>query len=838
MRITRLTLTDVKRHASLDLHPAAGLTIVRGPNEAGKSTIHEALALVLFRKADSNREDVRALHRWGTDALPEVALEFEVDGQPGRLVKRFGGPRAEALLSFEDEMIRDPARIQDEVAELTGIPDDAFYQATASVGHAELGELQGGAPAISDRLQKAISGAERGTGRAKKKLEQAVHRYRTEGAKNPGLLKAIREDIAALETSLAAEEQGLARLEADRAQWADAHARREALDAELATLQADLAEATRAADFAAQRDAAQARYEQYRRASELVAQVEELERDRPTSVPLAALRTAVSRAGVIEDDLSEAGAELDVDTEIASQDEALSAPPSPRPWLVVAIAALVIGALAGAMLPGQMGAAALAAGGLVAIVTLARAFLLATRVRHVGLAREMAEEKAASHREMLHEQEDRFRRRRRELQQLLEEVRMPDVETARTALAALEEQTEQLAHTEGELRGLGVVERDAQRLAQERDQAAAAAERAAHALAAMGDLGRDPAASRGAAQRRVDATAPRRDQARSEEDQAQGRLDADRSDAEQVAALAERLATARAREVQLLGRVVLYEATLHAIVEAERATLKTAARYLEEHMGPAVERVTGGRYREVHVDERSLAFRVRAPESGALVDVGQLSRGTADELFLAARLGLVRLVTMDRRPPIILDDPFVTFDADRAEQALALLKDVAAEQGFQVILLTCSDRFDAAADELVVLEAPSTEAVAPLPDDPVVTAAAVPRPATEPAPADVAAPTAVPTTPTASTTDTAPALTTAAAAQPVTPAPVAARSAGSPPAPSAGAVSDSPDPVSGVVDPFRLAERPPADPREPGGAGTTTAGLGGLFDRLPPEEPS
>jgi uncharacterized protein YhaN len=104
---------------------------------------------------------------------------------------------------------------------------------------------------------------------------------------------------------------------------------------------------------------------------------------------------------------------------------------------------------------------------------------------------------------------------------------------------------------------------------------------------------------------------------------------------------------------------------------------------------------------------------VRAPETGELVDVEQLSQGTSDQLFLAARLALVRLVTMDRRPPIILDDPFVTFDEERAQRALELLREVALEQGFQVILLTCSERFDGLADELVVLQGPQRDGAAP-----------------------------------------------------------------------------------------------------------------------------
>ena len=158
-------------------------------------------------------------------------------------------------------------------------------------------------------------------------------------------------------------------------------------------------------------------------------------------------------------------------------------------------------------------------------------------------------------------------------------------------------------------------------------------------------------------------TSPARDAARSEEDQAQGRVDANQVDAELVAGLAERLAAAREHHAELERRMLVYQGTLAAIEAAEQATLKTAARYLEERMGPTIAAVTDGRYDDIEVDEQSLAFKVRAPETGEFVGVEQLSQGTADQLFLAARLGLVRLVTLDRRPPLILDDPFVTFDA-------------------------------------------------------------------------------------------------------------------------------------------------------------------------------
>jgi hypothetical protein len=53
----------------------------------------------------------------------------------------------------------------------------------------------------------------------------------------------------------------------------------------------------------------------------------------------------------------------------------------------------------------------------------------------------------------------------------------------------------------------------------------------------------------------------------------------------------------------------------------------------------------------------------------------------------------------------------VTFDAARGERALRQVKRLAHEHGFQVLFLTCSDRFDALADELVKLPGPSNERV-------------------------------------------------------------------------------------------------------------------------------
>lgn len=707
MRITRLRVTHFKRHADLTIEPAAGLTIVRGANEAGKSTLQQALEFVLFRKAESGAQSVLGAQRWGTSEPPRVELSFDADGRSGRLTKTFAPGRGECELVFGEETITDPNLIQERVAQLTGIPTDKFFRSTASVGHAELTDIRGDEPLLQDRLQKAISGSDRGTAAAKRKLDEAVRRYRSEGTKNPGLLKSAREGVAQLEAEVQAGDIAMERLGGDRAQWVAARERRLDLDSQLARQEAELAEAERAVRLVERRDEAQDRYDRLRRASELLDAEAELRRTAPTAMPLPELRATVGRAGSLSFELSELEADLSVDVEAAAVAAETRRPPGPWRWIAAGAVLAVAGWLIGVLVGDVVGLASLVVLGIASFVALALGIRAALRARQHALATQMATRARTEHRETDRERQESFRRRRRDFEQSLANLGVRNVEEANALLAAAETHTAEMARIEGELRGLGVEVRDPVRLAAERDRAANETEQARHALSALGDLGVDPLTVRKRLQMLVDGTRPARDTARSEEDQAQGRVDSNAVDAEQVAASAEGLLVARERQAELTRRAAIYEATLAAILSAEEATMKTAARFLEERMGPDIAAITEGRYGEIQVDETNLAFRVRSPERGDFVGLDALSRGTADQLYLTARLGLVRLITMDRRPPLVLDDPFVTFDVARSDRALRLVKDLAATQGFQVLYLTCTDRHDALADHLVVLDDPA-----------------------------------------------------------------------------------------------------------------------------------
>ena len=124
MRIRRLQVRDLRRYRELDIDLAPGVTVVRGPNEAGKTTIQRAIELAITRRVTSNASDLEALRPWdaGPDARPSVAIEFEQDEEDGRrvtgsLAKSFAGAKGTVLLEYDGQTVTDPTLADQVLAE-------------------------------------------------------------------------------------------------------------------------------------------------------------------------------------------------------------------------------------------------------------------------------------------------------------------------------------------------------------------------------------------------------------------------------------------------------------------------------------------------------------------------------------------------------------------------------------------------------------------------------------------------------------------------------------------------------------------------------------------------
>ncbi len=714
MRISSLALTDIRRYREQEIELAPGLTIIRGPNESGKSTIQRAIELALTRRVTSSHSDLDALVPWDGDpeSRAAVGLVFTYEDDDGnvheaRLAKAFRGAKGQARLELDGQVITDPAKVDEELANLSGVPTEGFFRSTASIRHHELSELQRDEAALRDRLQASISGADRGTSRARKKLDRALHDLQTKGVKNPGRIKVAEDNVTELEARLSDGEDQLARLEHDRDALVVARGRRSESETALAERRAMLEKARQAERLNAERTAATERFERYRESVVVRDEIDELQRTHPSSIPLPVLRTTVERLRTVVTRISTLErlleGEVQVDFEV---------PPEVR-WrhlsrwslVLVVIGILIAGAAFAVDAAGiiELGTLPILAGGVVAAIGLALAFVGWWRRRGDRIENQLRDDEVDRRLRGRSEMELELRQAEAEREDLLGRIGLADPEAADAALVAEEAHVSAIEQRRARLSGL-IGDEQLETLPQRRDAAALEIEQKTAALEGLGPIAKEPRARERLEVEVVDAEGAL-DRARDDEANARARVEQNPVDAEEVAATAERLALARDHLEATRRRARVYALTLAEINAAEQATMQRATRYLERRMVVDVERITDGRYRRIRVDDANLGIEVFAPERAGWVSVTSLSQGTLDIIYLAARLGLVRLVTGDRRPPLILDDPFVTLDDARAARALELLRELAS--GFQVIYLTTSDRYDSLADKVVELAGPT-----------------------------------------------------------------------------------------------------------------------------------
>ncbi len=112
--------------------------------------------------------------------------------------------------------------------------------------------------------------------------------------------------------------------------------------------------------------------------------------------------------------------------------------------------------------------------------------------------------------------------------------------------------------------------------------------------------------------------------------------------------------------------------------ERQPAVLRQASEYFRA--------MTGGRWVRILVPHGEMRIEVESPE-GVRRSTSQLSRATAEQLYLAIRLAFIREHARQAGPlPILLDDILVNFDPARARLTIEVLQDLAASH--QILVFT------------------------------------------------------------------------------------------------------------------------------------------------------
>ena len=271
MKLQRLHLENFKRfRAPFTIDGLqSGLNLFTAPNEAGKSTLVEAIRAAFFERHRSST--VEHLRPWGDSAAtPTVVLDFLVNGTPCRLTKAFlGKKRCELQLNGH---ALDGNAAEDHLAELLGfsLPNKGASKAEHMGIPGLLWIRQGTAHEVhdvvghaSDHLRNAL-GASLGDLAASSgdavvravELERNALLTPATGAPRGELLAAqqqhrqLEEALQVLQRDIAAYQVGVDRLATLRSTHQQEEAARpwEALQAQLAAARARLLEAQGLAD--------------------------------------------------------------------------------------------------------------------------------------------------------------------------------------------------------------------------------------------------------------------------------------------------------------------------------------------------------------------------------------------------------------------------------------------------------------------------------------------------------------------------------------------------------------------------------------------------------------
>lgn len=142
---------------------------------------------------------------------------------------------------------------------------------------------------------------------------------------------------------------------------------------------------------------------------------------------------------------------------------------------------------------------------------------------------------------------------------------------------------------------------------------------------------------------------------------------------------------------QLSRRRTEYAAIEQAIAALDRANESLQQRFapeLNRLAGQLLGKLTGGRYEGLALNRE---FEASARSTDGLLPRSTLalSRGTADQIYLAVRLAVCKLCLPEEDAgPVVLDDALLTFDDERMALALQMLE----QMDRQVLLFSCQRR--------------------------------------------------------------------------------------------------------------------------------------------------
>lgn len=692
MILKRITIKRFKAIMEKTIQFSPGLNIIKGSdNEAGKSSLRQAIVKVLYEDPTTRNKEVTGLTSWGMEEPWEVELEFQTDSESYRVTKSLKDQSCKLIDLDTSEIITDKNAIRSRIAQLTGCPSEVFFQSTACIGQEELikitpqsatpREKQSAIGDITRRLQSTLTGAEGVDVLAiVSRLKEKTHRKPARGPYNT--LLDINARIKSLEQDKVSSEEKVSRLMDSRRKLNKIKEQLQQINEVLPSKKTLLDKNKKIFELQKEVEGRKVRYGSFKRAKQLKSQLDNQEQELAEFAPFVGQEENIQELKNIKNQIEGLGGDKSrLEGEIKTTEEQKNA----QRWVLIAGLIVTIASVLGLLVSKYVGIAAIP-GLLMLVYWLVRQKDFKAQIK--------------SKSDKLGSLQAQIRNSQNEVTNKLSSLGFKEYSDCITKFQEYNRKIVDRKTTADKLSGI-LGEKDWSVFEEENEDFDIQISAAQKELDLLLPSKLEPIDF----QKLENEVIKLQDQIDNLEKEKAGLerfFEYTDADTDQLATIQEQLKWQEEERQFYERKMKVYEITRETLDEAHRLTLSKATDTLEKEVGSYVSTITGGRYDKVKVNESDLSMWTVSPEKKDEVEVDELSRATQDQFYISARLALVKLITDGKKPPLLLDDPFVNFHPKRLGKMISFIQHLAREN--QILLFTCSDAYDHYGNAILVDE--------------------------------------------------------------------------------------------------------------------------------------
>jgi DNA repair exonuclease SbcCD ATPase subunit len=707
MRLKRIELKNFKRLVDFPAQFSPGINVVKGPlNEVGKSTLLEGIIVALFHNPKSTAKELKDYASWGSTRQFRTSLEFEEKGNRYLLEKDFDKGTIRLICDNTREELDTFKEISQRIAELLGTKSDDLFSCSSCIRQSQVSEISSGKKQITESLEEVVMGGKESTfaWQVVQKLDGKVAEMKRgldKLASNPGILASLKNKLQ--DTLLRYDEvrDGVSKVEAKKIELVE-------VSKQLADVKEQYENCRALLDKNRQRKEIEASIQRltkdYDGVEKLLSSVKKLREDSEKAgkaltaaeefrdkQELSGLRRELdavqNRRGIIGKDLAQREGELAEAKEKLGKKKSVIFFGSAKG--IAAAAAILAGGVVGVIVGPSyflsliiLGAALLTVSAWARIAVTRDKTSISVIERRIQDMREGLDDLSKSEQEVLAEAKcntvAEFNEKERDFHDWFDKKNSAELQL------------------KGMLGGKTVEEIEEQKLELARKLATEEAKLTDDLKQIY--LGPEEYV---ALERKVQNSGKRQAEIERQKSRCEIIIEQARFNMEDQIRLEEELEELQETLKHEDKKVRVYGLASEFLSRARTDVLSSVEEALEHEIQEHLAVFTNGKYSRVKVNKEGLEFWVYSDEKGDWVRPEELSGGAIDEFYLAFRLALVKLIFGDKKPPLILDDPFVNFDSVRLDKTLDFFKTLASN--YQIIIFTLSDLYDKVADNIILL---------------------------------------------------------------------------------------------------------------------------------------